>query len=163
MGEDFRIDYDLQEYKLKVNKYIEENKDNIAIYKLRNNIPLTETDYKMLERIFTANWGPKRIMNGAQEYPLWAPGAEDRQDGAGCCLRSLSSFINEQNLNADQIAFVDKVIDYIVQNGYLESAAELQTALDKPHSFIRLFDHKLREEFVRIINELKENATKIIS
>jgi type I restriction enzyme R subunit len=77
---------------------------------------------------------------------------------------AFSSFINEQNLNADQIAFVDKVIDYIVQNGYLESAAELtKPPFDKPHSFIRLFDHKLREEFVRIINELKENATKIIS
>lgn len=165
VGEDFRIAYDLQEYKLKVNKYIEENKDNIAIYKLRNNIPLTETDYKMLERIFTGELGTKedyeRSFKNTPFGLLVRRIAKMERDAA---YEAFSSFINEQNLNADQIAFVDKVIDYIVQNGYLESAAELtKPPFDKPHSFIRLFDHKLREEFVRIINELKENATKIIS
>jgi type I restriction enzyme, R subunit len=47
--------------------------------------------------------------------------------------------INEQNLNANQIVFVNKVIDYIEQNGYVENASELmKPPFDKPQSFIKL-------------------------
>src|SRR5690606_35758377 len=53
IGKEFELSYDFEDYKLKVNKYIEGNKNNIAIHKLRNNIPLTESDYKTLEKIFT--------------------------------------------------------------------------------------------------------------
>lgn len=61
-------------------------------------------------------------------------------------------------------ALVEKVIDYVVQNGYMESVAELtKPPFDKPQGFVRLFDHKLQKELVRIINELKENAVKVIS
>ncbi len=49
--------YDFVDYKLKVNRYIEQNRDNIAIYKLRNNIPLTTLDYQTLEHIFTGELG----------------------------------------------------------------------------------------------------------
>ncbi|HBF38352.1 MAG TPA: hypothetical protein DDW50_13645, partial [Firmicutes bacterium] len=79
-------------------------------------------------------------------------------------LRAFSSFINEQNLNANQIVFVNKVIDYIEQNGYVENVAELtKPPFDKPQSFVKLFDADKQKKFVQIVNELKENATKIIS
>ena len=59
---------------------------------------------------------------------------------------------------------VNKVIDYIEQNGYVESISELtRPPFDKPQSFMKLFDEEKRKEFVNIINEVKDNATKIIS
>ncbi|HHW12731.1 MAG TPA: DEAD/DEAH box helicase family protein [Firmicutes bacterium] len=165
VGKDYRIDYNLHKYRRKVNKYIEENKDNIAIYKLRNNIPLTETDYKMLERIFTGELGTREDYERSfKDTPFGLLVRRIAKMEREAAYKAFSSFINEQNLNSDQIAFVEKVIDYIVQNGYMESPAELtKPPFDKPRSFVHLFDHRLREEFVRIINELKENATKIIS
>lgn len=164
-GKDFRAGYDLQEYKRKVNKFIEENKDNIAIHKLRNNIPLTETDYKMLERILTGELGTKEDYERSfRDTPFGLLVRRIAKMEREAAYKAFSSFINEQNLNSDQIAFVEKVIDYIVQNGYMESPAELtKPPFDKPRSFVQLFDHKLQKEFVRIINELKENATKITS
>jgi type I restriction enzyme, R subunit len=56
---EFTNDFDFQDYKLKVNNYIEENKNNTAIYKLRNNIPLSQKEYKTLEKIFTGELGTK--------------------------------------------------------------------------------------------------------
>lgn len=164
-GKDFRIDYNLHEYKRKVNKYIEENKDNIAIYKLRNNIPLTETDYKMLERIFTGELGTRADYERSfKDTPFGLLVRKIAKLERKAAYKAFSAFINDQNLNADQIAFVEKVIDYVVQNGYLESAAELaKPPFDKPHSFIKLFDPDKQKKFVEIINELKENAIKIIS
>lgn len=165
VAKDFRLDYDLEEYKRKVNKFIEENKDNIAIHKLRNNIPLTETDYKMLERIFTGELGTREDYERSfKDTPFGLLVRRVAKLERAAAYKAFSAFINEQNLNADQIAFVEKVIDYVVQNGYMESVAELtKPPFDKPQGFVRLFDHKLQKELVRIINELKENAVKVIS
>jgi len=52
-GEGLPPAYEFEDYKLKINRYIEENRDHLAIRKLRNNIPLTAMDYKTLEHIFT--------------------------------------------------------------------------------------------------------------
>src|SRR5207247_1672635 len=49
--------YDFEDYKLKVNRYLEKNRDTLAIHKLRNNIPLTSLDYDNLEQIFTGELG----------------------------------------------------------------------------------------------------------
>lgn len=67
-------------------------------------------------------------------------------------------------LNVNQIMFINKVIDYIEQNGYVENLAELtKPPFDKPQSFIKLFDTDKQKKFVQIINEVKDNATKVIS
>lgn len=124
VAKDFRLEYDLQEYQRKVNKYIEENKDNIAIHKLRNNIPLTETDYKMLEHIFTGEMGTREDYERSfKDTPFGLLVRRIAKLERAAANEAFSAFINEQNLNADQIAFVDKVIDYVVQNGYVESVA----------------------------------------
>ncbi|MGI6330738.1 MAG: hypothetical protein ACOX1Y_03015 [Zhaonellaceae bacterium] len=54
-GEALGRAYNFDDYKLKVNRYIEQNREHLAIYKLRNNMPLTAADYKSLEQIFTEN------------------------------------------------------------------------------------------------------------
>lgn len=63
-----------------------------------------------------------------------------------------------------QIAFVNKIINHVEQNGYMEDVAELmKPPFDKPVSFVKMFDTKTRTEIVQTINEIKENAVKIIA
>src|SRR5690606_12211191 len=50
---------DLQNYRKKVNQYLQTNKDQIAIYKLRNNKPITKQDLETLEHILWAELGTK--------------------------------------------------------------------------------------------------------
>jgi type I restriction enzyme R subunit len=164
-GKVFELNYDFEDYKLKINKYIEINKNNIAIHKLRNNIPLNEADYKILEKIFTGELGTKQdYESNFKDTPFGLLVRRIAKLERDAALKAFSSFINEQNLNANQIVFVNKVIDYIEQNGYVESVAELtKPPFDKPQSFIKLFDADKQKKFVQIINEVRDNATKIIS
>lgn len=56
---DMSLSYDFEDYKKKVNRYVEEHGNSIAIHKLTHNIPLTETDYQELERVLTTELGSK--------------------------------------------------------------------------------------------------------
>lgn len=77
-------------------------------------------------------------------------------------MQAFSKFINDQSLNQRQISFVNKIINHIEQNGYMESVADLQKPpFDKPVSFIKLFDAKTRSDILAAINEVKDNAISI--
>ena len=50
-GVEVEAGYDFEDYRLKVNQYINQNRDTLVIHKLIHNQPLTEGDYKQLEKI----------------------------------------------------------------------------------------------------------------
>lgn len=157
--------YDFEDYKLKVNRYIELNRDNVAIYKLRNNIPLTALDYESLEKVFTGELGTaedyKREFKDTPFGLLVRKVAKLEVEAAN---QAFSEFINDQSLTQAQIVFVKKVIDYIVQNGYIDNVAELtKPPFDKPQSFIKLFDGCKQKKLVDVVNQIKENAVQIVS
>lgn len=163
-GEEMESPYDFTDYKLKVNRYIEDNKDNIAIHKLRNNVPLTKLDYQTLEKLLTKELGTagdyQRTFGDTPFGLLIRRIAKLEHDAA---MKVFSEFINEQSLNQEQIVFVNKIIDYIVENGYIEDVSNLfNPPFDRPHKFINLFDGSKQKRIVELINEIKENAIKIV-
>ena len=77
-------------------------------------------------------------------------------------MSAFSSFINDESLNQKQIAFLKKIINHVEQNGYMEDVSELlKPPFDKPVSFMKMFDTKTRDEIVKTLNEIKENAIEI--
>ena len=77
-------------------------------------------------------------------------------------MQAFSDFINDQSLNQNQIAFVNKIVNYIEVNGYMENVTELtKPPFDKPISFMRLFDVKARTALVGTINRVRDNAVRI--
>ena len=79
-------------------------------------------------------------------------------------MQAFSDFISDQSLNQQQIAFVHKVIQYIEQNGYIDSMAVLQRPpFDKPISFVRLFDSQTRGLLLTTIELVRYNAVNIIA
>jgi len=163
-GKNIDPGFTFEDYKLKVNRYIEENKDHIAIYKLRHNIPLTQADYKELERIFTGELGTADdYQREFKDTPFGLLVRKIAKLDYQAACEAFSEFINDQSLNQEQIVFVKKVIDYIVKNGYIENISELmKPPFDKPQSFIRLFDSTKQRKIVEAINKIKENAIKIV-
>jgi type I restriction enzyme R subunit len=156
--------YDFEDYKLKVNRYIEKNRDHLAIYKLRNNMPLTDIDYKSLEHIFTGELGTaedyKREFQDTPFGLLVRKIAKLEQEAATAVF---SVFINDQSLSQAQIVFVKKVMDYIVQNGYIENVAELtKPPFDKPQNFIKLFDGSKQKQIVELVTQIKKNALYVV-
>jgi type I restriction enzyme R subunit len=163
-GEALYQAYEFNDYKLKVNHYIEKNRDHLAIHKLRNNIPLTALDYKSLEHIFTGELGTaedyKREYQDTPFGLLVRKIAKMEYDAA--CV-AFSEFINDQSLSQAQIVFVKKIIDYITQNGYIENVSELmKPPFDKPQNFIKLFDGSKQKKIEEAVSKIKENAVKIV-
>ena len=156
--------YDFEDYKIKVNRYVEENKENLAIHKLRNNIPLTAADYGSLEQILTGKLGTKsdyeRTFGDTPFGLLVRKIAKLEYDAA---MRTFSEFIDDQSLKQTQIVFVKKIVDYIVQNGYVENMAELtKPPFDKPVSFMKLFDKSRQQRILELVSEVKENAIRVV-
>jgi type I restriction enzyme, R subunit len=163
-GEGLDPAYDFEDYKLKVNRYIEKNRDHIAIYKLRNNIPLTATDYESLEHIFTGELGTTEdYKREFQDTPFGLLVRKITKLEYEAANAAFSEFINDQALSQAQIVFVRKVIDYIVQNGYIENVSELvKPPFDKPQRFINLFEGSKQKRIVELVTQIKENAVKIV-
>ncbi|MGZ0051165.1 DEAD/DEAH box helicase family protein [Brevibacillus gelatini] len=163
-GEALYQAYDFEDYRLKVNRYIENNRDHLAIHKLRNNIPLTAADYESLERIFTGELGTEEdYKREFQDTPFGLLVRKIAKMEHEAAMAAFSEFINDQSLNQAQIVFVKKVVDYIVQNGYIENVSELmKPPFDKPQSFVKLFDGTKQKRFVELISQIKENAVKIV-
>lgn len=155
--------YDFEEYRDKVNRYVNEHGDTPAIYRLTHNIPLSVGDYQELERVLTCELGSKEDYErefGDTPFGLLIRKIARLDHEA--VMQAFSAFINDQSLNQKQIAFVNKIIHHVERNGYMENAAELmKPPFDKPVSFIRLFDAKTRTALMETIRQIRENAILI--
>jgi type I restriction enzyme R subunit len=155
--------YDFEDYRAKVNRYVNEHGNTLAIYKLTHNIPLAVGDYQELERVLTSELGSKE--DYAREFGDTPFGLLIRKIAKldhEAAMQAFSAFINDQSLNQKQIAFVNKIIHHIELNGYMETVAELtKPPFDKPVSFIKLFDAKTRTALMETINQVRENALQV--
>lgn len=113
---------DMNRFQMKVRHFLKEHESHIAIQKLRRNEPLTEQDLKELEKIF--------IEAGVAELAdLEKLKAEV---GLGVVIRSLigldreaakrafDSFQSSRTLSADQIEFLNMIIDYLTERGIMD-------------------------------------------
>ena len=151
---------DFDDYKAKVNEYIMTNKQNPSIKKLLKNEPITRDDYNELERIFTQELGTE------QEYHQYYENTPfgllirriakmDRDVAYG----AFAEFIAEERPNAEQISFINKVVDYVVENGYIQNLVELTKApFDRPKNFVALFSRAAQGKLVSIIKKFEENT-----
>jgi len=159
-GQTLDAAYDFEDYRAKVNRYVNENGNTLAIYKLTHNIPLTARDYGELERVLTSELGSKE--DYAREFGDTPFGLLIRKIAKldhEAAMQAFSSFINDHSLNQAQIEFVLKVIRHMEQNGYMENLTDLQKPpFDKPVGFIKLFDPATRAALVETIQKVKENA-----
>ncbi|MFC6333317.1 DEAD/DEAH box helicase family protein [Paenibacillus septentrionalis] len=164
IGKEMEAAYDFEDYKLKVNRYIEQNKDQIAIFKLRNNMELTKADYESLERVFTSELGTAEdYQREFQDTPFGLLVRKVAKLEMEAAMKVFSRFINDEALNQEQIVFVKKVVDYIVENGYIEKTAMLMSApFDRPKSFAKLFDGAKQKKLVELVNKVRENAVRIV-
>jgi len=162
-GETLNVAYDFEDYRKKVNRYVEEHKNDEVIYKLNHNLPLSKDDYTELERIFTHELGNsddyQREYGDTPFGLLIRKIAKLDHDSA---MTAFSKFINDSSLNQQQIEFILKIINHIENNGYIEDIKILmKPPFDKPFSFIKMFDVKTRTALLQTIESIKNNALQV--
>lgn len=113
-------------YRERVERYLRSHKDQLVISKIKTNQPITEAELAQLQEIF---FNADEV--GSKE--------EFEKEGKGKTLSlfireliglekeavqsAFSEFIQAQNLNAEQIKFVDLIIGYLTQNGVIDKRA----------------------------------------
>ena len=155
--------YDFEDYRAKVNRYVNEHGNTLAIYKLTHNIPLAMGDYQELERVLTSELGSKEdYQREFGDTPFGLLIRKIAKMDHEAAMQAFSAFINDESLNQKQIAFVHKIINHIELNGYMENVSELtKPPFDKPIGFIKLFDAKTRSALMDTIKQVRENAIQI--
>ena len=72
---------------------------------------------------------------------------------------AFATFIAEERPNAEQIHFIEQVVDYVVENGYVKNVLDLMNPpFDRPYKFSTIFTREEQMKFVQIINRIKCNA-----
>lgn len=112
------------QYKKKVLSFLKEHESHLALQKLKRNIPITATDIGELERILFQSGG----VGTREEFEK----AYGKQEQLGLFIRKLigldkheakrafSEFLDRRTLTANQIRFIDLIIDYLSSNGVIE-------------------------------------------
>lgn len=153
-GEDFG------DYRMKVNRFLVDHGSNTVIHKLRHNMPMTQKEFDDLERIFTHELGTQTDYErtyGGEPFGLMVRKIVKLDHDAA--MEAFAGFMNDNALNADQIAFVHRVVDYIELNGFMEVAELTKAPFDRPYPFVRLFDAAQQMQLAAAIRRVKENAT----
>lgn len=152
----------LENYRKKVEFYLKEHQDNMAVRKLRNNQPLQKSDMQELEKILWQELGSKE--DYTKEYGDTPVGILVRkitgmdQQAAN---EAFNEFLNEEKLNADQIRFVRLIVDYISVNGMIE---DRRVMMDEPFRSVgsigQIFenDMDIAMKIMAVIDQIKQNA-----
>lgn len=116
---------DKARFKMKVRKFLEEHMNHIALLKIRRAEPITQQDLDELERMLI-----DQHVAGEDELGALLDG-----ESLGGFLRRLvgldraaakaafGTFTSANRLNADQIEFIDMIIDHLTETGMIEPAA----------------------------------------
>jgi type I restriction enzyme R subunit len=112
------------QYRKKVEAYIRDNENHIAIAKLKRNLPLTDEDLAALE---TMLFGSEAIENRDRFEEVYGKNLSlklfvrklvglDRN----AAKQAFARYLESANLSANQIRFVETIIDYLTQNGIMD-------------------------------------------
>ena len=126
---------------------------------------MTPYEFAELERIFTQELGSAddyKHNYGDTPFGLLVRSIVKLDRDAA--MAAFAEFINRENLTEQQVSFVHKVVNHMVNNGYMEDLGSLLKApFDTPQPFLRMFNVKQQKGLVAIINQIKENAVKPVA
>ncbi len=150
-------------YKNRVESFIRNNKHHLTISKLRTNLPITSEELKQLEEILFD--GEER---GTRSDFIRAYGEEP----LGFFIRSIigldsnaaqeafSDFLMNSNLTANQINFIQTIIDHLTTNGTIEPKMLFESPFTNMNDqgLLGVFDEGDAYKVISIINRINENA-----
>ena len=157
---------DLKNYRKKVEFYLKEHKDELAIFKLRNNKRLTKQDLKTLEELMWKDLGThadyeKEFGDLPVNKLVRKIVGLDRH----AANEAFSEFLNKESLNTKQIHFVKLIVDYVVTNGLIDDNKILQEdPFRSVGSIIELFRENMDDarKIMGVIGEIKKNSEEVV-
>ncbi|MGE3343954.1 MAG: DEAD/DEAH box helicase family protein [Vicinamibacterales bacterium] len=171
MGDEVAIDLpgfgsgdDFEKFRAKARVFLRAHQDHVAIHKLRTNRALTASDLAELERMLAESGiGAAEDINRARR----------ESEGLGVFVRSLvgldresakgalAGFLSGKALSANQIQFVNLIVDHLTEHGVMEAAR----LYESPFTFVAprgpegLFPPEQVDALIQLLNEIRATAT----
>ncbi|WP_295623631.1 DEAD/DEAH box helicase family protein [uncultured Nitrosomonas sp.] len=160
-------DPNLQNYRERVQRFIREHQNHVTIRRLRNNEPIAPTDILALETILFAENGPIPKDEYAKIYGQEPLGKLVRSviglDRSAAKAVFAEFLARSPALNADQMAFLNEIVEYLVKNGVMEPRAIFETPFNHYHELgvVGVFGDELSRQIVERIHDVNHNAGMI--
>lgn len=120
---------DLRNYKAKAEFYIRQHQNEDVIAKLKSNVPLSGEDIQALERILWSEIGSRNDYEAEYgDKPLGEFVREIVGLDMAAAKSAFAKYLNDVSLDANQIYFVNQIVEYIVRNGVMKDMSVLQEA-----------------------------------
>lgn len=164
-GDSIYMRNDLKNYRKKVEFYLKEHLDNLAVSKLRKNKKLTKVELSELERILWNELGTK--IDYEKEYGDTPIGKLVRKIvgvDRDAVNEAFSEFLLEERLNGNQIKFVRLIINYIAANGNVDdNAVFMQEPFRSVGSITTIFkdDMNTAKQILGVVESIKKNSEDI--
>lgn len=154
---------DFKRFKRKARHFLLDHQDNLALQKLRRAKPLTPTDLLQLEALMiSAGVGDRAQLDQAAEL----------SKGLGRFIRSLvglergavaeafSAFLGTGNANADQVEFVELVIEHLTHEGVMDPKLLYESPFTDiaPSGPEQVFPLKRTDELIDLIDSFNSSA-----
>ena len=152
---------DLKNYKAKAEFYVRQHQDNEVISKLRSNVPLNADDVKVLEEILWSEVGTKQDYEAEYgQKPLGEFVREIVGLDMNAAKTAFAQYLDDINLDARQIYFVNQIVEYIVHNGMMKDLSVLQEApFTDRGSIVEVFtDVSVWLGIRKVIEQINSNA-----
>ncbi|HAS47239.1 MAG TPA: type I site-specific deoxyribonuclease [Microscillaceae bacterium] len=150
-------------YRQRVEKFIRENKHHLTIRKLMHNEAITASEITSLEQIlFDGDERGTRAeyIKAYGEQPLgkFIRGILGMTQEAA--QAAFSQFLQAGNLSADQINFVNRIIEYLTKNGVIDQGKLFKSPFNTLHDqgIIGVFDHPQAQRILKVLEGINENA-----
>ena len=153
----------LQSYKDRVESYIRKNKNHLTIHKLSHNIPITQPELDVLEKIlFTESVAgtKEQFVQQFGEKPLGAFIRSITGLEQATLNEAFADFLQVGNLKADQMTFVKTIISYLSKNGTIDKTMLYEQPFTDINSegIDKVFNNDDLTKVFRIIDSINHNA-----
>ena len=152
-----------EKFRAKARQFLLAHENHITVQKLRTNIPLTKIDLKELERI---------LVESGTGTPEDLERAKESSHGLGLFVRSLvgmdreaaqnamSAFLKGCTPTANQIQFLDEIVDHLTANGMMEASRLYEAPFTYTHDrgVEGVFQGPEIDELISILEEVKKRA-----
>jgi type I restriction enzyme, R subunit len=153
----------LKSYKDRVENYLREHKEHIAIHKLTNNEPITASELKQLEEILFNQAVVGSREDFVKEYGDQPLGKFVRSI-LGMDIRAANNafaeFLQSGKLRAEQITFIGNIISFLTRNGTIDKAMLFEPPFTDLHQdgIIGLFDEAEATRIISIVDHINKTA-----
>lgn len=153
-----------RKYKDRVERFIRENKDQLVIHKIINNVQITDDELSQLEKIlFDGDERGTRedFVNEYGEQPLGFFIRQILGLDADAANEAFSELLGSGSLRADQIKFLRTIIDFLTVNGMIDKSMLFEPPFtdQNDQGLLGVFDDESQaQKVISIIDRINERG-----